>query len=82
MHKQVDPIKATYVTGPVPLKFHELYSPRDNRFRQIHKGNCPLIKTDKTKIENCFLLFKVKNHIGEQKIASSSLSTKTENQNF
>lgn len=38
MHKQAEPVKATYETGPVALLFSEIYSPRENRFRQIFKG--------------------------------------------
>ena len=38
MHKVDDPVKAVYVTGPKPLTFDELYSPREDRFKQIYKG--------------------------------------------
>ena len=30
MHKTPEPVAAFYVSGPAPLKFDELYSPRDN----------------------------------------------------
>lgn len=37
MHKVPEPTKAVYVTGPSPLKFEELYSPRSERI-QIAKS--------------------------------------------
>ena len=54
MHQVPDAVKPVYVTGPAPLQFHELYTPRGgDDVKQIYKGEKSYWRT-RDRIEFCF----------------------------